>query len=184
MTKVLLMKNKEIAVTEEKKGKQIAVKENNIDTLKKFYQDNFTLNQGIQAPITPENQVEAEKLADNTPISQPNISLNEEVVATPIEPTNIEAETKEQMLEPAVELNPVEVNVPSFDQPQEPVPSNLVEETSTENAGNVGAAPIINLVPENNQVSETAEEMDPELQEIKERLDKVIMDLTRKTKTN
>ena len=73
-----------------------------------------------------------------------------------------------------MELNPVEINVPTLDQP---VQSETQNQVSTVESEDPGDAPVINLVPENNEIKEEVEEMDPELKEIKERLDKVITDL-------
>lgn len=182
MAKLTLMKKSEISVTEEKKGKQIAVKENNITSLKKFYQDNYSVNENITQPI-PAN----ETLTPTTTATQENVSLDQTPVTTndqviesvsPVAPSASVPETTTSTINEPIELNPVEVNVPTLDQPvQAEMQEQVPVANENENSGENNETPVISLVPENNNVKEETEEMDPELKEIKERLDKVIMDL-------
>lgn len=180
MAKLTLMKKSEISVTEEKKGKQIAVKENNITSLKKFYQDNYRINENITQPIPS-----TEAIAQTPAATQETVSIDQTSATTNgqvIEPFSSIAtpasvpETPTPTINEPIELNPVEVNTPTLDQPIQMESQEQVANES-ENAGGTNDAPVINLVPENNDIKEENEEMDPELKEIKERLDKVIMDL-------
>lgn len=175
MSKLTLMKKTEISVTEEKKGKQIAVKENNITSLKRFYQDNYSINENLVKP-TQENEtlVQTPTISQEI-VDQPPVTNNEQLIepVTPSLSADIATENKTTTAN-EMELNPVEINVPTLDQP---VQSETQNQVSTVESEDPGDAPVINLVPENNEIKEEVEEMDPELKEIKERLDKVITDL-------
>lgn len=159
MGKLVLLKPQQISISEEKKGKQIAVKENNIDSLKTFY-----LN-GLSS---------TEKKEENL-ITQENSN----VVAEPLEiaPEN-NAETIEAVPEAAIEINPVNISstseIPAISLETNIQNTNEVTENSEEGSNETEA---ITLIPETKTETEVEDEMDSELKEIKERLDKVIMDL-------
>lgn len=159
MGKLVLLKPQQISISEEKKGKQIAVKENNIDSLKTFY-----LN-GLSS---------TEKKEENL-ITQENSN----VVAEPLEiaPEN-NAETIEAAPEAAIEINPVNISstseIPAISLETNIQNTNEVTENSEEGSNETEA---ITLIPETKTETEVEDEMDSELKEIKERLDKVIMDL-------
>lgn len=159
MGKLVLLKPQQISISEEKKGKQIAVKENNIDSLKTFY-----LN-GLSS---------TEKKEENL-ITQENSN----VVAEPLEiaPEN-NAETIEAAPEAAIEINPVNISstseIPAISLETNIQNTNEVTEKSEEGSSETEA---ITLIPETKTETEVEDEMDSELKEIKERLDKVIMDL-------
>lgn len=185
----MLLKNSEISVTEEKKGKQIAVKENNITSLKKFYKDNskkFESNreepQQVITPMANEELKVSENSMNNLQSASPttnsvSIEGQNESPVSMISTPNVDNILKSE--ENIAAINPIDIVVPTIETPvveQTPIVENKVEENSSDNS-NTGDSPIINLVPETNPELTIEEEMDPELKEIKERLDKVILDL-------
>lgn len=149
MAKLILMKKNEVSVPEEKKGKQIAVKEANIISLNSFYVQNY------QPPVESVEPVQ------------------DEIQAAPMEEINPEPIIEQ----PTLDNNIINVE-PSMEIVEEPLiqeePVNAIEPQQE----SVIESPVIDLAVDN-QVEDTKmdEEMDPELQEIKERLDKVIIDL-------
>ena len=167
MTKLTLIKKPEISGTEEKRGKQIAVKEANIVSLTSFYQNNIE-NQTKETSSPIPN-------AEITPTMNEEISVEQPVLTNTIDVSKPSESIENNFIDP-VQINPTEINIPTIENKVEQKdemnnPSDLREnEEGTEETAN------INLVPES-PVLETEEEMDPELKEIKERLDKVIKDL-------
>lgn len=158
MGKLVLLKPQQISISEEKKGKQIAVKENNIDSLKTFYLNGLSSTEKKEEIITQENSnVVAEPLAITV---ENNAKTTEDVPETAIEinPVNISSTSEI----PAISL---ETNIQNTNEVTE-----ISEEGSNENE-------TITLIPETKTETEVEDEMDSELKEIKERLDKVIMDL-------
>jgi len=149
VAKLILMKKNEVSVPEEKKGKQIAVKEANIISLNSFYVQNY------QPPVESVEPVQ------------------DEIQAAPMEEINPEPIIEQ----PTLDNNIINVE-PSMEIVEEPLiqeePVNAIEPQQE----SVIESPVIDLAVDN-QVEDTKmdEEMDPELQEIKERLDKVIIDL-------
>lgn len=199
MAKLILMKRNEVAVPEEKKGKQIAVKESNIISLREFYKNNY--RQPVEnieiAPVPTEpttnstavpTMEQTENVTSDIPNNQPFNNVENNIIETsPIPSTqNTILETPNNVIEP-VEMqsspimdNPVSENIENETTPIEPIPAIDLGPTSTaspipEEESSSDETPIINLVPEIEE--ELEEEMDPELKEIKERLDKVITDL-------
>lgn len=169
MTKVILMKKNEVSIPEEAKGKQIAVKESNMISLKDFYQKNY-----IPAPtqtIEPTLGTEPEQtpiipdLNEPTTLNNPIMEFSNETPTNNVisEQPALENQSNNDSIsaEPVIDTPVISIN---------PLENNIDETTSEE--GSTGT-PKINLIPEN----ETVEEMDPELKEIKDRLDKVIQDL-------
>lgn len=156
MAKLILMKKEEVSVPEEKKGKQIAVKEDNIISLQNFYNKNY------QPPVEKtETILDAEPTPIETPVVEQPI-MEQSIMETPVAP-NIEPITA--MEETPAIISNEEIN-------------NEIKETSEDN--NMDQA--INLtstIAPTEEISETEieEDLDPELKEIKERLDKVIIDL-------
>ena len=82
------------------------------------------------------------------------------------------------MIEPTeIKAMDIEIPVVENDLNKEPVTLENRENENSTDSTNVGDAPLINLVPESAPEITDSNEMDPELQEIKDRLDKVISDL-------
>lgn len=186
MTKVMLLKKTEVSVTEEKKGKQIAVKENNILSLKNFYKDNLkkianenakleqtaTTTEVIEPiqPVTNENNLNPVTLPniENVSVNNPDHKVTGEIIEQA--PTNVIEPTEIKAMD-------IEIPVVENDLNKEPVTLENRENENSTDSTNVGDAPLINLVPESAPEITDSNEMDPELQEIKDRLDKVISDL-------
>lgn len=172
MAKLILMNKTEIAVTEDKKGKQLAVKENNITSMKEFYKKNYQIPVGpdnitstpdvIESSIEPvvNNVVNEEPQIENIPV---NNIIEEQPVITPVVGGMEENQSfnSQQNSESVIDIATTPI-----------VEETLSTEDNNENAGG------INLTPDNAPILEESEEdLDPELKEIKERLDKVIEDL-------
>ncbi len=162
MTKVVLLKTPEISVTEEKKGKQIAVKENNIITLKDFYQKNTLAIQNSSTPTI--DSVPQQNIANDNNNNKPQEKEDTTILQTVNNNSSINSTV----------TNTVGVQNPSV----APIEETPIKEQESENNEET---PITNIPLESNPlpVSEAtnAEEMDPELKEIKESLDQVILDL-------
>lgn len=167
MTKLTLIKKPEISVTEEKRGKQIAVKEANIVSLTSFYQTNI------------ENQIKETSSpipnAEITPTMNEEISIEQPVLTNTIDVSEPSEPIANNSIDP-VQINPTEINIPTIENKVEQKEEMSNPSDLTENEEGTEETSKINLVPES-PVLETEEEMDPELKEIKERLDKVINDL-------
>ncbi len=200
MTKLMLTKKTEISVTEEKKGKQIAVKENNITSLKQFFQTHYTApvapTMPTPTPVAPTPQITPEVINPQQPINnieaapilQPAAPVIENVIpqaptvnelATPISPTIVP--DAQNVATPIIQ-NPVEptpiINTPVANEPIMPIPTpTVVPNLETESTEDSSANQAINLVPETMISEQLEDEMDPELKEIKNRLDQVINDL-------
>lgn len=202
----MLTKKAEISVTEEKKGKQIAVKENNITSLKQFFQSNYSVPVSpampTVTPVSPTPQISQEVI--NT---QPQQPINNMVINPTIQPSVNPVEnainngisqnpiTNETIVQPTPTVPPI-VDTPVITNPVEsiqnataPVPNipitptpvvnstPVIQSLETDNNESTGATEAIKLVPEPIISEQLEEEMDPELKEIKERLDQVINDL-------
>ncbi len=172
MAKLILMKKNEISVPEEKKGKQIAVKENNIVALHEFYKNNYIKTEEEpkmdSLPEQKEEILEQEQLFPGTPIQPGNANetLDNSIMEEPVIPSNFDIESTA----PAIE-NGISVSSNGTNEEQ------AINLTLEENNGAKGEQ-TINLILEENQLDQSkSEELDPELKEIKERLDKVIEDL-------
>lgn len=167
----MLLKKAEIAVPEDKKGKQIAVKESNINSLKAFFVNNYL--EPTVAPLSNATQEESVQL-DSMPQVENTEPFNMDAPLFGMEP-NIPNENVIQET-PVIEENPVfpspiiEPVTVSSDPSEIPSPVFPNEEESSSDAEK------ISLVPEEQQTIDDTE-MDPELQEIKNRLDQVILDL-------
>jgi len=192
MSKIMLIKKDEISVTEEKKGKQIAVKENNITSLKEFYKNNMIAKQAPQPQETlvmeeiptPPTASPAPAFNAENMIATPNPSApaDNTIVEQPVELMATQPQNSQEMME----ANSVIMNQPIIDVepsmqndnliPEQNIISPAIEPIPESNDTTSSDAPVINLVPTTEEIGKD-EEMDPELQEIKERLDKVIMDL-------
>ncbi|MCI8394532.1 MAG: hypothetical protein HFH86_03515 [Bacilli bacterium] len=175
MTKVILMNKTEISVNEEKKGKQIAVKENNITSLKEFYQNNYkVLNQKVSS-------LPKETIVETPIINNPLEASGEPVI--PIEPIVMDTPSIEMQKE-SIFNESTPIITAENTQNKEANENNLLNETiftqnnqTTEDSGN---SPVINLIPESSTIESAQpsdDEMDPELLEIKLRLDQAIIDL-------
>ncbi len=103
MTKVILINKPEVSVTEEKKGKQIAVKESNITSMKDFYK---TGKANFQTVATPTENIQQEPIAP-APIEQVPVQTIE------VAPT---VENAEQ-ISPTVPVNNIESNPEPENQP-------------------------------------------------------------------
>ncbi|MCI8574978.1 MAG: hypothetical protein HFI09_00735 [Bacilli bacterium] len=181
MTKVMLLKNAEISVTEEKKGKQIAVKENNIVSLKEFYFNNVSQ---VNTNSLEQQQETAVSLNEEGNKSSEN-AINEQLANTPINETveekvNVSSIEDTQNIQVNDPINQVEIAIPSIETNKSEQTTDVEEKIEEKDSENSGAndAPVINLVPETEDTEiKVEEEMDPELKAIKERLDQVISDL-------
>lgn len=185
MAKVILMKKAEISVPEGQKGKQIAVKENNITSLKEFYQKNYQPPQ-----VVPQEQITESVVEQPAPLNFDNL-LNtpmESQNSAPINPIDnignnniIEEQVIPTENVPVQENNLINEPVnQAIETPIAPIAPTDISPISTEESDETNDAPAISLVPENGENTiekNLAEEMDPELKEIKDRLDKVIQDL-------
>lgn len=154
MAKLSLFLEPEVSVPEERKGKQIAVKESNITSLKQFFANNYQ---------PPKSTLETEII---------------EAQPTSTEPENIDVMIKNSPIDFMKELNNIEVSINTTEEPiinetpinpinEKPEETPIIDVTENSDSSN---GEIINLIPE-------IEEMDPELKEIKNRLDQVINDL-------
>lgn len=169
MAKVSLFKPSEISVSEEMKGKQIAVKENNITSLNDFYQTNLK----VESPIVEEQITNVEESKDNAFAFMNNLeenAVNNSILEN--EETVSIMDNTEEVIENAPVVNLDTTNLDETPVIDITIPANEpdVVDDGTNNA------PIINLIPDE-QIVETEEEMDPELKEIQERLNQVIADL-------
>lgn len=206
----MLMKKSEISVPEDKKGKQIAVKESNITSLKDFFVQNY--KEPVEtSPVEPQAESSENIIQETTDpiptmINPSPIEVNPLNVINPFETPEIDnniimnAPENNTILEQQSPALEEQVNVmaeaPVF--PESPVTEQTVsvtpiignEENSSvinnminpveEEESGTNDAQAIKLTPEAENVVNTSnmdEEMDPELQEIKNRLDQVIMDL-------
>lgn len=201
MARLILMKKAEVAVTEEKKGKQLAVKENNISAMKDFYKNNYQVptanNEIVMTPevVPPVEEPKVEPAIENTIINpNPASAENNTITQQPIEMAinqqeNIIAEPQSSITQPEVieetpaimETEPLKEEV-LIEQPKEESAIDL--SSSVPNLESETVSPKesveLNLEPENslkNTLITEENEMDPELKEIKDRLDKVIEDL-------
>jgi len=153
VAKLILMKKNEVSVPEEKKGKQIAVKEANIISLNSFYVQNY------QPPVESVEPVQ------------------DEIQAAPMEEINPEPIIEQ----PTLDNNIINVE-PSMEIVEEPLiqeePVNAIEPQQE----SVIESPVIDLAVDN-QVEDTKmdEEMDPELQEIKDKYGVKIVDVINPT---
>lgn len=218
MAKLILMKQTEVSVPEDKKGKQIAVKENNITSLKNFFVNNYkpvvempnisevapivqtkiediTPLQAMEAPapveVSPLNTIDPSIITPNIETPEMNImnsSITEEPIPAveniPAIETPILSASQPMVLESAI-VDPMEPEIPE-EIPVETVSNNLedvfsiptpIMETPEEEGTNDTES--IKLVQDNDMLNNFVidDEMDPELKEIKNRLDQVISDL-------
>ncbi len=181
MASVVLMKKNEIAIPEGQKGKQIAVKENNIIALKEFYKNNYQTPQLEKEPQVEEPSLNQEPLNFDAILN----SSAEEPVFNPINPMDkiennnfIEESNPVQnaVIPEEVPIEPVSIidnSIPQMETSEVNMPS---EETET-GTDDTSAIKLVLENPEAEKNEKPEEEMDPELKEIKERLDKVIQDL-------
>ena len=217
MAKLILMKKTEVSVPEDKKGKQIAVKENNITSLKNFFVNNYkpvvempnisevapivqpkiediTPLQAMETPapveVSPLNTIDPSIITPNIETPEVNImnSITEEPIPAveniPAIETPILSASQPMVLESAI-VDPMEPEIPE-ENPVETVSNNLedvfsiptpIMETPEEEGTNDTES--IKLVQDNDMLNNFIidDEMDPELKEIKNRLNQVISDL-------
>ena len=125
MAKLMLMKKAEVSVPEDKKGKQIAVKESNITSLKNFFVSNY------QPPVTsamPENEQTAPIIENTT-----SVPLMENPTPIEVSPLNsINPAITNSIEMPQAEVNPM-------------VNNNTIQEKTeiVENTTSVEETPII-----------------------------------------
>ncbi len=210
MAKLMLMKKSEISVPEDKKGKQIAVKESNITSLKDFFVQNYKApveaspvepqventeniiqetTGPIPAMINPSpievnplnviNPFETPAVDNNIIMNAPDNTITIEQPSLAVEePVNVMTEApvfpESPVTEQTVSITPIMGN-----EENNSVINNIITPVEEEESG-TNDAQAIKLTPETENIvdnSNIEEEMDPELQEIKNRLDQVIMDL-------
>lgn len=169
MAKVILMKKAEISVPEGQKGKQLAVKESNTVSLKDFYKKNY------QAPIQTVTPV-----AEVAPVQPVDTLVNE--IPPMVEPIKENSMINDQAVvanniiqeQPIVETSHVLEEPVAFSGNQ-----NFSATPTIENVDSPKPEEPINITSGNDNVISQVEqeELDPELKEIKDRLDKVIDDL-------
>lgn len=191
MAKLMLMKKPEISVPEDKKGKQIAVKESNIISLKDFYRNNYQIPSepikvsepevSMDANIMPSPTIESNPVNEFTPSFQDPILPNNNFLNDTEMGNNI-IEEKPILNQNVFESNdPIIMDSPIIDSTSKnetpivdtPINLDTISTMSNEEDDGTNDSREIKLTIENNASSD----MDPELQEIKDRLDKVIMDL-------
>lgn len=219
MAKLMLLKKAEVSVPEDKKGKQIAVKESNITSLKNFFVSNYkppvempsvTTTSFVDANPAPVSNMESPLPIEVSPLNMIDPSI--------ITPNNI-SEPEINPMNPVInnsiieEPTPVIENIPAIETPIMSAPqpmvleSAIVEPMEPEMPKEITSTPVIEnsvpdifnlptpiieedeegtndtaeikLVQDNDTLSDLTldEELDPELEEIKNRLDQVILDL-------
>lgn len=219
MAKLMLLKKAEVSVPEDKKGKQIAVKESNITSLKNFFVSNYkppvempnvTTTSFVDASPAPVSNMESPLPIEVSPLNMIDPSI--------ITPNNI-SEPEINPMNPVInnsiieEPTPVIENIPAIETPIMSAPqpmvleSAIVEPMEPEMPKEITSTPVIEnsvpdifnlptpiieedeegtndtaeikLVQDNDTLSDLTldEELDPELEEIKNRLDQVILDL-------
>lgn len=219
MAKLMLLKKAEVSVPEDKKGKQIAVKESNITSLKNFFVSNYkppvempnvTTTSFVDASPAPVSNMESPLPIEVSPLNMIDPSI--------ITPNNI-SEPEINPMNPVINNNiieeptPVIENIPAIETPIMSAPqpmvleSAIVEPMEPEMPKEITSTPVIEnsvpdifnlptpiieedeegtndtaeikLVQDNDTLSDLTldEELDPELEEIKNRLDQVILDL-------
>ncbi len=218
MAKLMLLKKAEISVPEDKKGKQIAVKESNITSLKNFFVSNYkppvempsvTTTSFVDASPAPVSNMESPLPIEVSPLNMidPSIIMPNNISEPEINPMNPVINSIVEEPTPVIENIPA-IETPIMSAPQPMVlESAIVEPMEPEMPKEITSTPVIEnsvpdifnlptpiieedeegtndtaeikLVQDNDTLSDLTldEELDPELEEIKNRLDQVILDL-------